>query len=136
MSEAETLVEERPRVLVLDADIVVRHVLAEYLRTCGYQVAEAASADEALDLLTNAEQPFDVMLADVAAPGRLAGFALAAFVRENHPAIEVILAGTPAKAANEAAELCDQGPHLSRPYEPQSVVERIKQLMAARARNR
>ncbi|MFG1424826.1 response regulator [Roseixanthobacter glucoisosaccharinicivorans] len=136
MSEAGPLVEERPRVIVLDADIVVRHVLAEYLRTCGYQVAEAASADEALDLLANAEQPFDVMLADILAPGRLVGFALAAFVRENHPTVDVILAGTPAKAANEAAELCDEGPHLSRPYEPQSVVERIKQLMAARARNR
>ncbi len=74
--------------------------------------------------------------ADFAVPGRLAGFALAAFVREHHPAVEVILAGTPAKAANEAAELCDEGPHLARPYEPQSVIERIKQLMAARARNR
>ncbi|MFG1420246.1 response regulator [Roseixanthobacter liquoris] len=136
MSEAGSLVEERPRVLVLDADIVVRHVLAEYLRTCGYQVAEAASADEALDLLANADQPFDVMLADVAAPGRLVGFALAAFVRQNHPGVDVILAGTPAKAANEAAGLCDEGPHLARPYEPQSVIERIKQLMAARARNR
>ncbi|HQS49645.1 MAG: hypothetical protein B7Y12_25000 [Rhizobiales bacterium 24-66-13] len=136
MSDAGSLVEERPRILVLDADIVVRHVLAEYLRTCGYQVAEAASADEALDLLADARPPFDVMLADFAVPGRLAGFALAAFVREHHPAVEVILAGTPAKAANEAAELCDEGPHLARPYEPQSVIERIKQLMAARARNR
>ncbi|OYY25402.1 MAG: hypothetical protein B7Y65_02915 [Azorhizobium sp. 35-67-15] len=135
MSEAGSLVEERPRVLVLDADIVVRHVLAEYLRTCGYQVAEAASADEALDLLADARPPFDVMLADFAVPGRLEGFALAAFVREHHPAVEVILAGTPAKAADEAAELCDEGPHLARPYEPQSVVDRIKQLMATRARN-
>lgn len=135
MSEAGSLVEERPRVLVLDADIVVRHVLAEYLRTCGYQVAEAASADEALDLLADASPPFDVMLVDFAAPGRLEGFALAAFVRDHHPAVEVILAGTPVKAANEAAGLCDEGPHLSRPYEPQSVIARIKQLMATRARN-
>lgn len=134
MSETEALVEERPRILVLDADIVVRHVLAEYLRTCGYQVAEAASVDEALDLLGDARPPYDVMLADFAAPGQLAGFALAAYVREHHPGVEVILAGTPLKAANEAAGLCDDGPHLTRPYEPQSVIERIKQLMATRAR--
>ncbi|MFG1463632.1 response regulator [Xanthobacter sp. DSM 24535] len=136
MNEAGQVFEERPRVLVLDADILVRHVLAEYLRTCGYQVAEAASADEALDLLANAEQPFDILLADVVAPGRLAGFALAAFVREHHAAVDVILAGTPTRAANEAAELCEEGPHLARPYQPESVVDRIKRLMAARARSR
>ena len=48
----------------------------------------------------------------------------------------VILAGTPAKAADAAAELCDEGPNLARPYEPQLVVDRIKRLLAKRGENK
>jgi len=39
-----------------------------------------------------------------------------------------------ARAADAAAELCEQGPMLSKPYEPQAVGEWIKRLLAERDR--
>jgi hypothetical protein len=48
--------------------------------------------------------------------------------------VDIILAGTPERAAHAAADLCDDGPMLMKPYEPQIVVDRIKQLVAARQR--
>jgi hypothetical protein len=39
---------------------------------------------------------------------------------------------TVAKAASAAGDLCEEGPHLSRPYEPQQVVEWIKRLRSSK----
>jgi hypothetical protein len=46
----------------------------------------------------------------------------------------VILAGTLERAAEAAAELCEDNPAVTKPYDPQLVVDRIKQLLAARKR--
>ncbi|WP_029005687.1 response regulator [Azorhizobium doebereinerae] len=126
--------DELPGVMVVDADVLVRHVLAEYLRTCGYRVIEAASSDEAQNFLEHGEVDVDVVLVDAQAPGRVGGFGFARWVREKRPGIDVVLAGAPEHAAEQAADLCEEGPHLARPYDPQSVVDRIKRLRAARTR--
>lgn len=126
--------ESQPRILVVDADVLVRHVLAEYLRACGYRVIEAVHCDEARYILEVGDLSVEVVLVDAQAPGTLSGFALARGLRETHPEIDVILAGAPAQAAEQAASLCEDGPHLVRPYEPQSVVDYIKRLRAARRR--
>jgi len=61
-------------------------------------------------------------------------FCAAAWVRAQRPEVGVILVGTVARAADAAAELCEQGPMLSKPYEPQAVGEWIKRLLAERDR--
>lgn len=121
-------------VLVIDGDIVSRHEIADYLRHCGYVVVEAASTDEAMIALAEPALGIDVVLCDVAAIGARSGFELAQWVREHRPELEVRLAGTLENAAKTAADLCESGPHLKRPYEPQAVVNYITQLRAARGR--
>lgn len=126
--------KEQPGILMVDADVLVRHVLAEYLRHCGYRVVEAASTDEVQSLLATGEVRVDVVLADVQAPGAISGFAFRRWLRETYPDLDVVLAGAPVQAAEKAADLCEDGPHLARPYEPQHVVDYIKRLQAARER--
>lgn len=121
-------------VLVVDGDIVSRHAIAEYLRHCGYAVVEAASTDEALTALGEAALGIDVILCDLGAIGSRSGFELAQWVRENRPELEVRLAGSLDGIVETAANLCESGPHLRRPYEPQAVIDYVKQLRAARAR--
>lgn len=133
MNEA-VIPESQPSIMVIDADVLVRHVLAEYLRTCGYRVIEAASTDEAAAFMYEAGLTLEAVITDAQAPGALGGFAFARWMREAHPEVDVILSGTPEKSADEAANLCDQGPHLARPYEPQSVLDYIRRLRAARTR--
>ena len=123
-------------VLIVDSDIIVRHALAEYLRHCGYHVVEAASSDEALLALAEVSFSVDVVLCDVSVKGSQSGFELANWVRQNRSELEVRLAASVEGAARTAANLCDSGPHLARPYEPQSVVDYIIQRRAARERNR
>jgi DNA-binding response OmpR family regulator len=123
-------------ILVVDSDILVRHALAEYLRDCGYRVVEAVDADEARAVLSERTLTVHVVLADVSDPQRFDGFGLARWIRERGRGIEVILVGTIEKAAEEAAELCQEGPELSKPYQPEVVVDRIKRLLAASERSK
>ena len=121
-----------PAVLVVDGDVISRHAISDYLRHCGYSVVEAANTDEAMTALAEASLGVDIILCDMAAIGSRSGFELAQWVRENRPGLEVRLAGNLEVAANTAANLCESGPHLRRPYEPRAVVDYIKQLRAAR----
>lgn len=119
-------------VLVVEDEILIRMVISDYLRDCGYKVIEATSADEAMTILQHADIDVDVVFSDVEMPGSMDGFQLSKWLRANRPGIDVILTGSVPRAADAAAELCDQGP-LPKPYQPQTVVERIKQLKALRS---
>ena len=121
-------------VLIVDSEIILRHALAEYLQHCGYTVAEAADTDEAMLALYETSLSIDVILCDVAVKGTRTGFEFVSYVRQQYPDLEVKLAGSIEAAADTAADLCSSGPDLARPYEPQAVVDYVKQLRAARAR--
>lgn len=120
--------------LIVEPDMAIRHPLAEYLRECGYKVIEAASTDEALQVLKSREALIDIVLADVNAPGEVDGFGLAKWIREQPLASQVILAGTVSKAAEKAGELCEEGPLLAKPYHHQTLLDRIKGMIADRDR--
>ena len=119
-------------VLVVEDEILIRMVIADYLRGCGYRVIEAASADEAMVILQHKELEVDVVFSDIDMPGSMDGFQLSKWLRANRPGVDVILAGSVARAADAAGELCDSGP-IPKPYEPQLAADRIRQLMALRS---
>lgn len=105
--------------------------IAEYLRTCGFKVIEAVNAGEAV--LLGEGMRVDIVLGSVATQAA-DGFALSRWIREHRRGLLVILAGTPGRSVEAAAELCDTGPLLSRPYDPQIVLDRIRRLLAAQRR--
>ena len=119
-------------ILIVDGDVVSRNVIADYLRHCGYRVVEAANTDEGFVALGEPTLSIDVILCDVSALGSRDGFQLASWVRAHRPELEVRLAGGVEMTAKTAAKLCESGPHLARPYEPEAVVDYIKRLRASR----
>jgi DNA-binding NtrC family response regulator len=125
---------QKPCILLVEHDIIVRSPLAEYLRECGYRVLEAVNAGEARALLGAADD-ITLVLADADAPDG-GGFALQAWIRENFPDIEVILAGSITKAAEKSGEICKDGPAISRPYHHQTVLDTIRRLLAAHDRGK
>ena len=129
---AETPADAHRALLVVDADMLVRRAIADYLRGCGYSVLEAASSDQAVALLGDPETRVDAVLCDVAINGSLSAFELCIWTKENRPGINVILAGSVPAAAGAAAELCDQGPQLQRPYDPETVVDLIRKRLGQR----
>jgi DNA-binding NtrC family response regulator len=119
-------------VLIVEAEVLIRQPLAEYLRECGYFVVEAVNDEEARQFLTEGVVEVDVVLSDVDIPG--GGFALKSWAREHCPDTHVILAGTVVSAAEKAGDLCEEGPTLKKPYEHKFVLDRIRRLLAARDR--
>lgn len=124
----------REIILVVDDEVLVRYVISDYLRECGYKVIEASNGNEALLVLQDSSVGVGIVLSNVRMPGSIDGFELARWVRANRSEVGVLLVGTISKAAEAAAQLCEEGPMLSKPYEPQAVVDRIKQLLAERKR--
>ena len=117
-------------VLVVEDEVLIRLVIADYLRECGYRVHEAASADEAIVVLESRDVSVDIVFSDVIMPGRMDGFGLARWVRANRPQIDIVLTSGIDRSAEVAGMLCQGGPLLEKPYEPQKVADRIKQLLA------
>lgn len=121
-------------VVMVESDVVVRMTICAYLRECGYRVIEASSADEARAVLDQDDAHADVVLTAVELTGETDGFALAQWIRRRRPGLEVLLAGTTARKAEAAGDLCEEGPHLAKPYEPQALVDRIRRLLGRRPR--
>ncbi len=123
---------ETNTVLVVEDEVLIRMVISEYLRECGYRVIEAAHAEEAISLLQEPDVDVDIVFSDIELTGAMDGFALAQWIRENRPELKVIMAGSPRRAADAAGDLCESGPLLSKPYDPQFALDRIRRLLAER----
>jgi DNA-binding response OmpR family regulator len=117
-------------VMVVDADVLSRMAIADYLRHCGYTVIEGSSAED-VEAVLSTERPIDVMLIDMTLSGTQDGFSLARKLRAEQPDMIVILTSTAAKQAEKAGELCDDGP-LTKPYHPAELERRIKLLRERR----
>ena len=126
-------IPQKQRVLIVEADILIRQPLADYLRECGYDVIETVNDDEAREFLAKGVATVDAVLADANDTGGVR-FGLATWIRQNYPQTEVILAGTLATAAERAGDLCDDGLALSKPYDHHIVLDRIRRSIAARDR--
>jgi DNA-binding response OmpR family regulator len=116
-----------PCILIVEPDVLVLYPLAEYLRECGYKVLEAFNPTEARQILETTSISVQIILADIDGAGS-EGFALAREIRTNYPTIDVILAGTIAKAAEKAGDLCEEGPDLAKPYDHRLLLDRIRRM--------
>jgi len=114
-------------VMIVEPEVLVRMVLAEYLRDCGYTVIEATAAKDVWTVLDSGHR-LDVVVAEV---GAVDGFSLAKRVRQTHPDIDVILTSGITGTAHESHELCKEGP-IKQPYEPKDVEARIRLLLERR----
>src|SRR5215469_10867520 len=104
-----------PTVLLVESSALMRMAIAAYLRECGYSVIEADNPDEARQLL-EAGTKADVAFIDLEATGQIDGFALAHWIRKARPDLKVLLTSGVRRAAETAGDLCEQGPHLAKPY--------------------
>lgn len=120
-------------VLIVEHDTLVRHPLAEYLRDCGYRVLEAVNYREARALLDEASQGVDVVLANIQTPDQ-EGFKFSTWLRRLHPRVELLLSGTVVRIAQNAEELCEEGPAPIKPPDHHALLDRIRRALAARDR--
>lgn len=78
------------RILVVEDNDAMRAITRLQLQRLGYHTVEAASADEALDLL-DAGEAVDLVFSDIIMPGTMNGLDLAERVAAKYPMIKVLL---------------------------------------------
>jgi CheY-like chemotaxis protein len=115
---------QRPSVLIVEDDVLLRLVTAEDLRAAGYGVIEASNADEAMTILDSGV-PIDLVLTDIRMPGSMDGLALAAFIRQRWPELKILVASgeRPGQAALAAADA-----FLPKPYDSAGILARLRTL--------
>jgi len=103
--------------------------VAGYLRQCGYQVTETDGAVEARRVLL-AGAAVQVAFIDLDAGGEFDGFGLAQWIRAERPEVKVLLTSGARRTAETAGDLCEQGPHLAKPYDHRELESQIRRLLA------
>jgi CheY-like chemotaxis protein len=125
---APTAPEARPvrgRALVVDDEDLVRASTADMLTELGYDVIEAACAEDALTLLDGPDS-VDVLVTDHMMPG-MTGVELARAVRANRPQTNVLIISGYAEVEGLAPEL----PRLAKPFRQTDLAESLSRLEAA-----
>src|SRR4051794_20163390 len=120
-----------PLVLIVDDDARIREYVRVNLEMEGYNVREAASAEEGLAALN--EQSPDLILLDVMMP-QVDGWEMLRRVQERHGvgAIPVIMFSgqVEEQASGDAASRGVQG-FIGKPFNPQQLIDSTKQLLPA-----
>jgi DNA-binding NtrC family response regulator len=94
----------------------------------GYSVREAASAEEALEAIENSTP--ELVLLDVVMPG-VDGWQMLQRMQERHGSIPVIMfSGQVDEGAADAEQRGARG-FIGKPFDPQQLIERAKQLVPA-----
>ncbi|MGK2909098.1 MAG: ATP-binding protein [Sphingobium sp.] len=112
----------RGTALVVDDEELVRASTAHMLSELGYQVVEAASAEDALKVLGNASQ-VDLMVTDHLMPG-LSGTELAKRVRDSNPGMRILVISGYAEAKGISPDL----PRLTKPFKQNDLAASLAHL--------
>lgn len=126
------LTPERPTVLLVEDEVLIRLMTAEELRNQGMQVIEASNADEALRILESS-QPVRLLFTDIRMPGRMDGIALARLAHARYPQLKLIITSgqQPEGHIREIADAL-----IFKPYDLRRVVEQVESLLAKSGHDR
>jgi phosphohistidine phosphatase SixA len=72
----------------------------------------------------------DVAFIDLDSEGANDGFGLAHWIRARRPDVKILLTSGVRRAAKTAGDLCEDGPHLAKPYEHRDLEAQIRRLLA------
>lgn len=117
-------------ILVVEDEFLIRLLLADALRQCGYSVIEAVNADEAMDVLESAQQ-VDLIITDVQMPGSLDGMDLTRYSKQRNPSRPVIVCSGHLSA--EASQPADM--FFAKPYFEAEIIGAAEKLMGTPCQN-
>jgi CheY-like chemotaxis protein len=120
----------RPVVLVVEDDFFIRSTAIEMVEAAGFDVVEAANADEAMEIL-GSRLDVAVVFTDIQMPGSMDGLKLAAKIRGRWPPIKIV--ATSGIVDVRRFDLPDGGRFLPKPYSCADIVGTLRDLTGAEA---
>jgi CheY-like chemotaxis protein len=114
-----------PAVLIVEDEPLVRLYAVRAIEDAGFEVIEAANADEAIRIL---EERSDIrVFTDIHMPGSIDGLKLAHAVRNRWPPIKIIVTSGHSQVSEQ--ELPEGGRFVAKPYRPTQITDTIRELM-------
>jgi CheY-like chemotaxis protein len=116
------------RILIVEDEMFVRMDAVEILREAGFDILEAANADEAI-LTLERHSDIRLVFTDIDMPGSMNGLKLAAAVRDRWPPVRII--ATSGHFKIQAGDLPAGAIFFSKPYHPTQIINAIRELTSA-----
>jgi CheY-like chemotaxis protein len=116
---------KRPVVLIVEDEFLIRMDAIDMIKSAGFEVVEAESADEAILILED-RPDITVVFTDVQMPGSMDGLKLAAAIRGRWPPIKII--ATSGLHDIREADLPAGSRFLPKPYSPIQCVGVLREL--------
>lgn len=117
------------KILVVEDEDAIREVVALNLRLAGYEVTEAASAEQALAVFSPSAG-FDVAVLDIMLPG-MNGFSLCETIRRDSASIGIIMLSAKTLETDKIKGLSiGADDYMTKPFSPSELVARVKAHMA------
>lgn len=119
---------ERISVLVVEDETLIRFNVVDELEDAGYQLFEAANADDAIAILVSTPS-IRLVFTDIDMPGSMDGLKLAAAVRDRWPPVKIIV--TSGHRIVEITDMPDGSVFFSKPYVNLAVLQSMRELLSA-----
>jgi len=119
----------RPVVLLVEDEQLLRMDAVEMISSAGFDVVEAANADDAIEIL-EVRRDIVVVFTDIQMPGSMDGLKLARAVRGRWPPIKIVATSGLVDVGEK--DLPEGGRFLAKPYSPDELAGVLHDLIAAR----
>lgn len=116
-----------PYALVVDDDRHVRMLACDILEDAGFRTLDAATGDDAMEILNTHGDEIVLLFSDVEMPGRLDGFALARETAKTWPGISIVVAS--GRRAPKPGDMPEHACFISKPFSAEMVYEHLKQIL-------
>jgi DNA-binding response OmpR family regulator len=115
-------------VLLVEDEVLIGHLVADWLGEHGFAVHEVADADAALRYIDDGGAA-DVMFTDINLPGSMNGTELAVKVRERRPELPIIF--TSGRYSHLGCDrLVPRSVFVTKPYDPDDICALLRRLSA------
>lgn len=129
-ARSERRAKARETVMLVEDDHQLRKLTRQLLEACGYQVVEASSPENAIELALRYEKRIDLLLTDVVMP-KMSGFEMAERFKEIRPNIKILFVTGYCDSAEAEEALLNPLSVLLRPYLPAELNTKIRQVLAS-----
>ena len=116
---------KRPVVLIVEDEFLLRMDAVGVITAAGFEVVEAANADDAIEIL-EARCDITVVFTDIQMPGSMDGLKLARAVRGRWPPIKIVATSGLVDVGEK--DLPAGGGVLQKPYHPKVLADVLREL--------
>jgi DNA-binding NtrC family response regulator len=117
-----------PFAIVVEDDPIIMMGTTSILEDAGFRVHESFNADEAVILLTEHWESTVLLFSDVDMPGAMNGFALARYVTEHWPSIDIAIAS--GHMLPERGDMPEKATFITKAFSQQIIINYLKRVLA------